>query len=460
MIYNLDRAEPSSIAFIDDHNAQLTYGQLVQFIQSNKGLLPRRSLVFIIGDNTTPVAAFFCACIENGWVPLMLSKDIDEALLKVYMERYKPQALFAAEKHDFGHRASLEWNDYKLYDMEQQMVPIYEELSLLLPTSGSTGSPKLVRHSYQNLRFSAENVSKLYNITSNDTGLALLPIFYTMGLSTITSHLQVGAKVVLTNYALTDRNFWTVLKEQNITILTGVPYTFEVLFKMRFERVVLPNLRIITQGGGKLSEKLWEALVYYTTKHNIEFIATYGQTEGTARMSFLEASEAARKQGSIGNAIPGGLFEVWDETDHVISEREAKGELVYKGGNVTLGYAEHQEDLLLGDLRKGILKTGDIVSRDAEGYIFIVGRMKRFLKIYGLRISLDEVELLIKNKFDTDCYAAGDDNILTIYITDHALLSEVKVWLSATIHLYHQAIEVVYKESIERNAAGKPIFKK
>jgi acyl-coenzyme A synthetase/AMP-(fatty) acid ligase len=199
-------------------------------------------------------------------------------------------------------------------------------------------------------------------------------------------------------------------------------------------------------------------LVAYAAAKNIEFIATYGQTEGTSRMAYLDSAKATTKQGSIGKAIPGGSFEVWDENDRLISSIEKEGELVFKGGNVTLGYAENQSDLLLGDLRNGVLKTGDVVRRDAEGYIFIVGRMKRFLKIYGLRISLDETELLIKNKFDIDCYAAGDDNSLKIYVTDVLLMGEIKSWLSTTINLFHQAIEVIHIEKIERNAAGKIIF--
>jgi acyl-coenzyme A synthetase/AMP-(fatty) acid ligase len=460
MIYNLENANPESVAFVDDKGLMLTYGELVHFINENAVLLPKRSLVFILGDNSTPVASFLCACLENGWVPLLLNKDIEDALLDVYLNKYKPQAIFSANKNFLYRELLFEWNNYKLYTYNQDKSLLNDTLSLLLPTSGSTGSPKLVRHSYTNLSFSAKSVSKIYNLTSNDVGLALLPIYYTMGLSIITSHLQVGAKIVLTNYPLTDRNFWNLLKEQHITVLTGVPYTFEVLFKMRFERVLLPSLRIITQGGGKLSEVLWSALVTYAATKNIEFIATYGQTEGTARMAYLEASKAATKQGSIGKAIPGGSFEVWDEKENAITAEAQSGELIYKGENVTLGYAENQEDLLLGDLRNGILKTGDVVKRDAEGYIFIVGRMKRFLKIYGLRISLDETELLIKNKFDIDCYAAGDDTILKIYVTDAGIMDAIKTWLSSTINLFHQAIEMIHIEKIERNASGKIIFKK
>ncbi|MGA9211167.1 AMP-binding protein [Kaistella sp.] len=458
MIFNLDTTDPSGIAFVDDQSNILTYGELVLFIKKNSDLLPKRSLVFILGDNTTPVASFFCACIENRWVPLLLNKDIDNSLLQVYLEKYKPQAVFTSNKHHFEKEVLLEWDDYKLYDNQEDPIALYDELSLLLPTSGSTGSPKLVRHSYHNLSFSAKSVSQFYNLLPTDVGLALLPLYYTMGLSIIMSHLQVGAKVVLTNYALTDRNFWNLLKEEKITVLTGVPYTFEVLFKMRFERVSLPSLRIITQGGGKLSENLWNALIAFSESKNVEFVATYGQTEGTARMAFLDSALAKSKQGSIGKSIPGGSFEVWDENDLPLTNMEVMGQLVYKGGNVTLGYAENNDDLLLGDVRHGILKTGDVVKRDDEGYLFIVGRMKRFLKIYGLRISLDETELLIKNKFNIECYAAGDDDLLKIYVTDSTILSEIKPWLSNTINLFHQAIEVICIEEIKRNSSGKIIF--
>lgn len=458
MIFNLENAAPDKLAFIDDSGHSMTYGELVHFSSSTTHLLPERSLIFIIGDNTTAVAAFFCSCLHNGWVPLMLNKDIDESLLKVYHERYKPNAVFSSVSMEGSQEAILELGTYRLHRYHDQKIEMYSELSLLLSTSGSTGSPKLVRHSYTNLKFSAASVSRFNNLTSQDVGLALLPIYYTMGLSVITSHLNAEAKVVLTNYPLTDRNFWTILKEQQITVLTGVPYTFEVLFKMRFERVQLPKLRIVSQGGGKLSDNLWTALVSYAQTKNIEFIATYGQTEGTARMAYLESSQAELKRGSIGKAIPGGEFEIWDENGSVISMPDVEGELVYKGGNVTLGYAENQNDLKLGDHRHGVLQTGDIVKRDSEGFFFIVGRKKRFLKIFGLRISLDETELLIKNKFHLDCFATGDDTLLKVYITDETQLAQVKQWLSSTLNLYHQSIEVMYIEQIERTAAGKVKF--
>ena len=130
--------------------------------------------------------------------------------------------------------------------------PLYKELSLLLPTSGSTGSSKLVRHSYKNVEANARNVSLLFGLDKHERALATLPIYYTMGLSVISSHIYAGATILLTGKSLTDGKFWTFMKEHRATSFTGVPYSFEVLQKLRFFRMDIPHLQLITQGGGKM----------------------------------------------------------------------------------------------------------------------------------------------------------------------------------------------------------------
>jgi acyl-coenzyme A synthetase/AMP-(fatty) acid ligase len=463
MIFNIHLKNPNSIALKDDSGLTLTYGELAnQIIESNQ-LLQKRSVVIVLASNDISTTSFILSCLENKWIPLVLNEDIDESLLNEYLKMYKPNAIFLdinkCSSFNFDYYNKTSWLNKQIYFVEKQIYQTYDQLSFLLPTSGSTGSPKLVRHSYDNLNFSALNVSALFNLNTYDIGLAILPIYYTMGFSVISSHIFAGSTVVLSKYALTERGFWDVLKNEKITTLTGVPYTFEVLFKMRFERVKIPSLRIISQGGGKLSDQLWDKLILYSQENNIEFIPTYGQTEGTARMSYLKNEFTKSKKGSIGKAIPNGVFEVWDENDNVIESINAVGQLVYKGGNVTLGYAENSNDLIKGDSRLGVLPTGDIVKRDSDGFYFIVGRSKRFLKIFGLRISLDEVELLIKNNFDIDCYCTGSDDLLTVYVDKENFELKVKNWLSQKINLFHQVIEVKYIPLIPRNASGKVIFK-
>jgi acyl-coenzyme A synthetase/AMP-(fatty) acid ligase len=462
MIFDIDLKPQESLAIKDDSGFEITYGQLSKHIQESLVTLPKRSLVLVLACNDTATATFILTCLEHQWVPLVINEDTDAQLIDKYVIDYHPSAIFSSQtklntlKIDFLNQTH--WFDKSIYVLNEKKHNLFPNLSLLLPTSGSTGSPKLVRHSYENLSFSALNVSKLFAITPKDVGMAILPIYYTMGFSVLTSHLHAGAQVRLSKYPLTDRGFWDALKNDNISILTGVPYTFEVLFKMRFERVRIPSLRIITQGGGKLSEILWQKLTSYAESNQVQFIPTYGQTEGTARMAYLESGYVTSKSGSIGKPIPNGTFEIWDNNGNPIEEKEAEGELVYKGGNVTLGYAECEDDLNKGDERFGLLPTGDIVRRDVDGFYYIIGRNKRFLKIYGLRISLDEVENLIKNNFELDCYSEGSDEVLVVYIDSKYLISDVKMWLSHKINLFHHAIEVRFVESIPRNSFGKVVF--
>lgn len=461
MIFDLEKKATNAIALKDDQNHVLTYGALVSKIEDSSSLLPERSLVFVLSDNTTQVVSFLTACLENKWVPLLLNKDLDLELFENYISTFKPNAIFHSSttiESNYSIKRNHEWGDYKIAVLDESKYQIFNKLSFLLPTSGSTGSPKLVRHSYENLSFSAKSVSEFFKLSTNDIGLAALPAYYTMGFSVITSHLQSGAQVRLTNYSLTEKGFWEILKNEDITTITGVPYTFDVLFRMRFERVKMTALRIITQGGGKLYNNLWESLVQYAQKNEIEFIPTYGQTEGTARMSYLASKYTQDKKGSIGKPIPNGNFEIWDENGQLLKEIEAEGELIYRGNNVTLGYAEKLSDLEKGDERGGVLQTGDIVKRDSDGFYYIIGRKKRFLKIFSLRISLDEIEVMLRNTFGIDCYASGTDSLLQIYITEENRENEIKYWLSKKIDLFHQTIEIKYLKEIPRNASGKVIF--
>jgi acyl-coenzyme A synthetase/AMP-(fatty) acid ligase len=278
---------------------------------------------------------------------------------------------------------------------------------------------------------------------------------YTMGLSVIASHLLAGATLLLSGRSLLDKEFWSMLKDA--TSFTGVPYSYEILSKMRFTRMDLPNLKVITQGGGKLTPEMWNMLAKYAREKGKQFIATYGQSECTARMAYLPSEWAEKKICSIGIAEPGGQLSIVDTDGNETFEGEATGEMVYRGENVTLGYATCLEDLMKGDENHGVMHTGDLARRDADGCYFIVGRLKRFLKIFGLRIGLDEVENLVRQEFKTDCFCKGNDEKLVVLVTDKSLVDTLPAFIEEKTHLFHQNIEVQLVDSILRNEAGKVI---
>ena len=462
MFLNLDKKPPERVAVVDDSSVALTYGDICAFAKEFGKALPKRTLIFIMATNTIGSLLGYTSCLANRIVPLILSAHTEKQLYKHLIDFYSPEYLWIPSQmeQNFGFESIFSSHGYSLVKTGLIAPDLYPELSLLLPTSGSTGSPKLVRHSYRNIEANAMNVSYFFRIRSDDRAMAILPMHYTMGLSVIASHLISGATLLLCDKSMLDKGFWSMLKDEHATSFTGVPYSYEILGKLRFFRMDLPDLKIITQGGGKLDEKLFNACVEYAERTGKLFIPTYGQTEGTARMAYLEPEMAKYKRGSIGKAEPNGRLSVLLDSGIESFEGEATGEMVYRGENVTLGYATCAEDLAKEDENFGILHTGDIVHRDAEGYYFIIGRKKRFLKIFGLRIGLDEVEHIVKSAFNTDCLCGGNDEILSVKITNSAIADEVRDFIVEKTKLFHKNIEIIPVDKIERSETGKTILNK
>jgi len=263
-----------------------------------------------------------------------------------------------------------------------------------------------------------------------------------------------GASLVMTEATLVSPKFWQLIKDSNATTFGGVPFIYEMLKKLRFEKMDLPALRYISQAGGKLSPELVAEFSSICQRKNIRFNVMYGQTEATARMAWLKPEQAAQKPNSIGVAIPGGRFELIDEKGASIDQPNIKGDLIYYGDNVTMGYATSFADLAKSDENRGRLETGDIAVRDSEGFYSIVGRKKRFLKIFGYRVSLDEVESILKTA-GYDCACCGVDDRMEIYIVGSAQLDPIQSLMSDKTHLPAQGYRLFAVDAIPRNESGK-----
>jgi acyl-coenzyme A synthetase/AMP-(fatty) acid ligase len=457
MFLDLDKKERTSVAVIDDSGMSLTYGDICDFSQKFAKYLPERSLIFLFSENRIGSLLGYTSSLINRIVPLILSSKTEKSLYQNLYEKYMPEYLWTPDEMAAELGYEKVFSDYGFTLLKTGNTPkvLYNDLSLLLPTSGSTGSPKLVRHSYRNIEANAYNVLRMFNLTSSERAMAILPMHYTMGLSVIASHLLAGATLLLSGRSLLDKGFWDMLKEA--TSFTGVPYSYDIMMKMRFTRMDLPNLRIITQGGGKLTEEMFNALALYAKESGKQFIPTYGQSECTARMAYLPADLALEKICSIGKAEPGGQLSIIDNDGNETFEGEATGEMVFRGENVTLGYANCIEDLSKGDENHGVMHTGDLARRDADGCYYIVGRLKRFLKIFGLRIGLDEVENIIKSTYNVDCYCKGTDEKLIVLITNSEISEGLPDFIEEKTHLFHKNIEIVVVDKILRNEAGKVI---
>ena len=462
MMLNLDKRPKESVAAIDSQGGRLTYGEIVQFSEMIKGVLPERTLFFLLTENNVGGIVWSIGNMVSGNIPLILNAHLDSELYGSLFSIYQPPFICVptAMAEKFGYMAVMEYDGYTLLKTGKTICPVNEQLSHLLPTSGSTGSPKLVRHKYENIEAAALNISTFFQLTDKDRPLMVLPLYYTMGLSMVFSHLYVGATILITNLSMTDRRFWQFMKDEKATSFTGVPYSFEILNMMRFFRMDLPDLTLLTQGGGRMPKELNLKFAEFCRDHGKQWIATYGQSECTARMAWLPPKWAIEKVGSIGIAVPNAELSLIDMEGQPITTPNTEGEMCYQGKNVTMGYARTRDDLLLGDERHGYIRTGDLAYFDEDGCYYIVGRMGRFLKLFGMRVGLDECERIIKGKYPIECACVGTDEKMIVFLTDETYKTAVKDELVARLKLVASSFEVRIINEIPKNEAGKILYAK
>ncbi len=452
------------IALYDENNVSISYEQLQKEEQKMIDIVKERCLIFVLCRNETGAVIGYSAFVNGNMVPVLLNAHLEKELLDNLLVKYKPSYLWIPQEL-FIEFPEMEivysaWN-YALvrtgFHIQYKLNP---NLCMLLTTSGSTGSPQFVRQSYDNVKKNAESIVEYLKLDASERPITTLPMNYTYGLSIINSHLMVGATILVTSKSLMQKEFWNFFKEQRATSFGGVPYTYEILDRLHIFKMDLPSLHCMTQAGGKITLELHKKFAKYAVENGKKFVVMYGQCEATARMGYLPAEKTVEKCGSIGIAIPGGKFYLVDENGHKITEPNVTGELVYEGANVTLGYAECGEDLSKGDEKHGVLLTGDMAKFDLDGYYYIVGRKKRFLKIYGNRVNLDEIEGLVKGKFENiDFACGGTDDHMYLFLTDGKLAESVKTFLTGTTKLNPAAFKAIVLEEIPQNESGKVLYK-
>lgn len=449
------------LACITSSGEQLTYGELNGILKQIRSKIKPHQLVFSMCSNTIGSLAGYVSFVNNHDATLMLDAHLERTAFEALYATYRPRYIWAPEDFETqaGAKKVFAMEDYVLWEIYENQTQVNELLSVLLTTSGSTGSPKLVRLSEKNLESNARSIIEYLHITADDRPVTGLPMYYSFGLSIINSHLLAGATLLLTPASYVEREFWQFANEHGFTSFSGVPYTFEIMKKLKLWKQPMPTLRTLTQAGGKMSN---EQLQFFMEKYNpqgVKFYVMYGQTEATARMSYLEPGCGMAKLGSIGKGIPGGTLSLADDDGREIETANEVGELVYEGANVSLGYAECATDLIKDDENHGVLHTGDLAYRDEDGFYFIAGRKKRFLKLFGNRICLDYVETLIKPLLK-ECVCVGNDSKLIVYTTDSDYDENAVIAIIVErTKIVRNVFSVRHIDTIPRSESGKILYK-
>jgi acyl-coenzyme A synthetase/AMP-(fatty) acid ligase len=348
-----------------------TYAELAADVLHRAAAIPsrRKSLVACLCRPDAQSAIAYLGAMAAGHAVMMLDGAADRDAIDRLLNLYQVEFLLDGDGCERLHVSD---------------GPIDDELAVLLSTSGSTGSPKYVRLSRHNVDANAAQIVQILDIDGDERAVQALPLHYSYGLSVLNSHLFAGASVVFPGASLVRPRFWEATRDHACTSLAGVPYTYTILTRVGFEDTTLPDLRTLTQAGGRMEPET----VLHFGRHMIErggrLVVMYGQTEATARIAYVPPHRVLDKPDRVGVPVPGGRLSLADD-----------GELLYEGPNVMLGYARRRADLAAGRVNRGRLATGDLASVDDEGFYSIVGRKRRIAKLSGQRVNLDELEILL-----------------------------------------------------------------
>jgi acyl-CoA synthetase (AMP-forming)/AMP-acid ligase II len=446
MVTFLDRESSTTVGFaaaLERHGDRLaivtadeavTYADLARRADAvGERLGEGRRLVLVKGENRLGSVVAYLGALRAGHVPLVVpGRKVD---LRRIAGTFDADAVLGADEH----------GDPVVEDLRSGTGhELHPSLALLLTTSGSTGAPRAVRLSHENLEANASAIATYLSIDDEDRAITSLPLHYCYGLSVLHSHLARGAGVALTDRSVVDRCFWDLFRAQRCTSFAGVPFTFELLDRVGFDELELPTLRYVTQAGGRLAPDVVRRYAALGARHGWDLVVMYGQTEATARMAYLPPHLAASRPEAIGIPIPGGSFSL-DE-----------GELVYRGPNVMLGYAEGPADLAL-DRTIDELRTGDLARRGADGLYEIVGRASRFAKIAGTRIDLDDVEGELHRSGATTACTTDDERLIVGLVTTSSIgVDDVGRLAADHCGLPAARVAVVPLEEVPRLPSGKP----
>ncbi|KAA2245753.1 AMP-binding protein [Chitinophaga agrisoli] len=420
-------------------------------LRSSLDLTDQQQLALLYLDNSIAAIELLLNCLDSRLTIALLSPKLHTAYKQQLEAAYAPYYIYDPTREQIQ-----EYTPYKasatisLFRNQENRANIHPDLKLLLSTSGTTGSPKFVKLSEANLVQNALSIIDYLPINSQDVTPLNLPVFYSYGLSVFTTNSIAGGTIVCANRDVVQKEFWEDSQRYGYTSIAGVPYVYEMLHRIGFCRKEYPALRYMTQAGGKLNPALVNIFGEYLAARSKQFFVMYGQTEATARMSWMPPQALLQKPGSIGLPVRNGQFCIAPDTQ----------ELLYTGPNVFGGYAHTAADLATFEPLP-VLHTGDVAKQDDDGYYYITGRMKRFVKLFGARVNLDEVETILKQETNGGtfaCIGREDQHLLVLH--EHADLEDkaIRQLLSEKLHLHPSAFKVQQVDRFVLTPNGKPDY--
>jgi len=414
-----------------------------------------KQVVFLYSSNTVNVLGAYFSFLKSNFTIALLNEELDLNLKIDLEKRYCPSVIIDKTRNEI--------NTYRIVSLTSKVdilhffynknnkVNVHSKIKLLLSTSGTTGSPKFVKLSEDNLYQNAISIISYLPIQEEDVVPLNLPIFYSYGLSILHSNALKGVTIVCNVDDVLSKAFWNQFDKYGFTSIAGVPFVYEMLDRIGFRKKHYKTLRYVSQAGGNLNEKIKLNFLDYCESNNIKFYVMYGQTEATARISYVPFNELEKKILSIGKPILNGKLFIDENTN----------ELVYEGPNIFGGYADGKDSLSNWENIKKLF-TGDLAKKDEDGFYFITGRMKRFVKVFGNRVNLDEIETFLKGKIEDvnfACIGIKDKYIIVFSDSNAIPIEYIKSVITKELKIHSSVIKYKLINDFPLTSNGKINYK-
>lgn len=441
------------VAIVDCRKLQaISYRQIAAEIASNSAIVHRttKGLACLAIRNDLESILCYLTLLTSGYAIYLCEGANDTSPSIEFISQYRPDLILWGKDVNRPqcsgphYRPRPSFLNFNVAERNEQQGCINPDLALLLSTSGSSGSSRVARLSYNNIASNAQQIMESLDINSNERAVLSLPLHYVYGLSVLHSFLNAGASLVVGAGSVMDRKFWSGCRATGVTMLPAVPTMLDFMRDIAADSISMPRLNKATISGAPMSRSTRDWVSSHLVAKGLRVYSMYGMTEASGRIAVLPHDEFVTRPASVGRVVAGGRLQLSES-----------GEIFFSGPNVMLGYADCRSDLSRADDLRGILATGDLGAIDSDGYLSITGRIARICKILGTRISLDAVEEYLSA--DSELAVTSDDRIIAVFHTENDESDVVArtVHLAERIQIPHYVFELRRLRSLPRTSTGK-----
>ena len=415
------------------------------------GLNPvEKGLIFLYNDNQLSSIEVLLNFYGTAHTIALLGQKLHSEFKDRMEAEYRPKYIFDPSRDEvegYSIRAFSDTVKIFMKDDYKSEITIHPEIKLLLSTSGTTGIPKLVKLSDENLYQNAISILQYMPILESDVVPLNVPINFVYGFSIFTTNCMRAGRMVCTDKDIMQKAFWDEMEEYGYSTLGGVPFLYENLNRIGFFRKNSQSLRYLTHTGGVINGELRKTIFTYCLEFEKQFFAQYGQTEAGGRMAYLTTDGLLEEETSIGTPVYGGNFSIDPDTN----------ELLFSHTSIFGGYAHTLQDLTSYE-QPAVLRTGDTAKKEDNGIYSITGRIKRIMKLFGIRLNLDEVEFILKNELEGNtfiCLNSNDKKIIVLYDNQEIDPKAITEIIKNKLRINPQYVHTEHIESFPLSQNGK-----